>query len=80
MVRWVGYDFSVGLGSKGFVVDLDITPLANAPLGALIRGWEPAVPLEGDARNGIVQALEAEHPVVVRHPDTGEEILYVSRG
>jgi alpha-ketoglutarate-dependent taurine dioxygenase len=23
---------------------------------------------------------EAEHPVVVRHPDTGDEILYVSRG
>ena len=23
---------------------------------------------------------EAQHPVVVRHPDTGHEILYVSRG
>ncbi len=38
--------------------------------------------VQRDAALGIERPAipEAEHPVVVRHPDTGEELLYVSRG
>lgn len=41
-----------------------------------------AAKVERDASAGVDRPAipEAEHPVVVRHPDTGEEILYVSRG
>jgi alpha-ketoglutarate-dependent taurine dioxygenase len=41
-----------------------------------------AAKIERDEAAGIDRPdiPEAEHPVVVRHPDTGDEILYVSRG
>jgi alpha-ketoglutarate-dependent taurine dioxygenase len=44
------------------------------------RGF--AAKVERDDALGIErpQIPEAEHPVVVRHPDTDDEILYVSRG
>lgn len=44
------------------------------------RGFADKV--ERDDAAGVVRPdiPEAEHPVVVRHPDTGDEILYVSRG
>ncbi|MDH4145660.1 MAG: TauD/TfdA family dioxygenase [Acidimicrobiia bacterium] len=44
------------------------------------RGF--AAKVERDEALGVERPPipEAEHPVVVRHPDTGEEILYVSRG
>ena len=36
---------------------LEIIPLPDAPLGALVRGWEPAEPLDVEARSGILDAL-----------------------
>ena len=41
-----------------------------------------AAKIERDEAAGIERPdiPEAEHPVVVHHPDTGDEILYVSRG
>ena len=44
------------------------------------RGFSAKV--ERDAAAGVERPdiPEAEHPIVVRHPDTGHEILYVSRG
>ncbi len=44
------------------------------------KGFEAKV--ERDTAQGIERPAipEAEHPVVVRHPDTGDELLYVSRG
>ena len=44
------------------------------------RGFDAKV--ERDQALGVERPdiPEAEHPVVVRHPDTGHEILYVSRG
>jgi taurine dioxygenase/pentalenolactone F synthase len=47
---------------------------------------EPERGFEAKVARDTVQGVErpdipeAEHPVVVRHPDTGHEILYVSRG
>ncbi|MEC7916005.1 MAG: TauD/TfdA family dioxygenase [Actinomycetota bacterium] len=43
---------------------------------------EFAAKVERDEAAGVhrPEIPEAEHPMVVRHPDTGEEILYVSRG
>lgn len=46
------------------VVQLEITPLADEPLGALVEGWNPHEPLDDDTRDQIKAAL-GEHVVLV---------------
>jgi taurine dioxygenase/pentalenolactone F synthase len=57
-------------------VDLQITPLPDAPLGALIRGWEPAGPLDEESRCRIVDALRRFRLLVFRgQPQPSDEDL-----
>lgn len=54
----------------------EIEPLA-APLGAVIRGWEPAKSLDGADRKSIIQALR-DHLVLVfrgQRPVTDDELI-----
>ena len=44
------------------------------------RGFEAKVERDKAEGTDRPDIPEAEHPVVFQHPDTGEEILYVSRG
>lgn len=46
-------------------MDFEITPL-DAPLGAMVHGWEPGVPLTGDEQATIRRALEAHLVLVFR--------------
>jgi len=45
-------------------VQLEITPLADEPLGALVRGWDPEEPLDEATQNAISKAL-SEYLVLV---------------
>ena len=47
-------------------MDLEIMPLPGAPLGALVRGWEPAEPLDDEGRSRIVDALHRYRLLVFR--------------
>ena len=47
-------------------MDLEIMPVPNAPLGALIRGWEPSEPLAEADRWRIVEALQQFRVLVFR--------------
>ncbi len=58
-------------------MDLDITPLATASLGALIRGWDPAATPEVAARNAIIDALHRFRVLIFRgqRQPTDEELV-----
>lgn len=43
---------------------LEITPLPDAPLGAIVRGWEPEEPLDDTTRSRITDGLR-DHLVLV---------------
>ncbi|MDG2112883.1 MAG: TauD/TfdA family dioxygenase [Actinomycetota bacterium] len=45
-------------------MQLEITPLADEPLGAIVRGWQPDEPLDDTTRSEISTAL-AKHLVLV---------------
>lgn len=47
-------------------MQLEITPLADAPLGAMIRGWDPSEPLDDDTRQQIADALSRYRVLVFR--------------
>jgi alpha-ketoglutarate-dependent taurine dioxygenase len=47
-------------------VSLEIVPLADAPLGALVSGWEPADPLAADSKRRITKALHRHRLLVFR--------------
>lgn len=63
-------------------MDLAIIPLPNAPLGALVRGWEPAEPLDADARREIIGALHRFRVLIFRgQPQpTDEELVRFVEG
>ncbi len=66
----------------GLSVDLEIVPLPNAPLGALIRGWEPALPVDDDQRRRIIDALHRYRVLVFRgqtQPTDEELVQFVER-
>ncbi|MGI9611561.1 MAG: TauD/TfdA dioxygenase family protein [Acidimicrobiales bacterium] len=57
-------------------MDLEITPLHAAPLGALVEGWEPSKPLDDDDRARVADALVAHSVLVFRgHPQPADEDL-----
>jgi alpha-ketoglutarate-dependent taurine dioxygenase len=57
-------------------VELEITPLPDAPLGALVRGWEPSEPLEEEARRRVIDALHRFRVLVFRgQPQPTDEDL-----
>ncbi len=62
---------------SGFVDRKNIDPEAESDMDAGYRAKR-----ERDARLGIErsQIPEAIHPVILRHPDSGREVLYVSPG
>ncbi len=59
---------------------LQITPLAE-PLGAEVRGWQPASDLTGDELDALRQALDSRLVLVLRgHPKpTDEQIVRLAR-
>ena len=77
MATEVTWDDAVGLTRKVFAVDLDITPLATAPLGALVGGWEPGVPLRDLSRDAIIDALHRHRVLIFRGQGqpTDEELV-----
>lgn len=57
-------------------MQLEITPLPAAPLGALVRGWEPAEPLDDRDRDRILDALHRFRLLVFRgQPQPTDEEL-----
>jgi alpha-ketoglutarate-dependent taurine dioxygenase len=57
-------------------VQLEITPIPDAPLGALVRGWSPAEPLDDAARDQIAEALPRYRVLVFRgQPQPTDEQL-----
>lgn len=58
-------------------MDLDITPLVNTTLGALIRDWDPAVTQEVEARNAVIDALHRFRVLIFRgqRQPTDEELV-----
>lgn len=58
-------------------MDLEITPIDNAPIGATINGWVPAEPLDRREQAQIVEALEAHAVLVLRgqRQPTDEELV-----
>ncbi len=57
-------------------MQLDVTAMTDVPLGAMIRGWEPALPLEGADRDQIVDALRRYRVLVFRgQPQPTDEEL-----
>jgi alpha-ketoglutarate-dependent taurine dioxygenase len=73
----VTWEDSVGLTRKDHAVKLDITPLATAPLGALVEGWEPGVPLRDESRDAIIDALHRHRVLIFRgqRQPTDEELV-----
>lgn len=47
-------------------MELEITPLEGAPLGAMVRGWVPAEELDDAARDEITEALHRYKVLVFR--------------
>ncbi len=61
-------------------MQLEITPLADAPLGAMVRGWKPAEPLDETARNAVIAALQRFRLLVFRgqpQPTDGDLVSFV---
>ena len=58
-------------------MELQITPLDDAPLGALVRGWDPATQLDGQQRDRIAEALARFGVLVFRgqRQPTDEELV-----
>jgi alpha-ketoglutarate-dependent taurine dioxygenase len=63
-------------------MQLEITPIAGAPLGALVRGWEPSETLSDGERDRLAAAL-TEYRVLVfrgqRQPADHELVRFVER-
>ncbi|MDH3681653.1 MAG: TauD/TfdA family dioxygenase [Acidimicrobiia bacterium] len=63
-------------------MQLEITALPEAPLGAMIRGWEPSEPLDDAHRDEIVDALYRYRVLVFRdqpQPTDEELVRFVAR-
>lgn len=64
-------------------MELEITPLPdNAPLGAMVRGWEPSEPLDDETRDRIADALSRYRVLVFRgqpQPTDDELVGFVQR-
>jgi len=63
-------------------MQLDITPLIDAPLGAMVRGWEPSRTLSDDERDRIAEALVQYRVLVFRgqpQPADDELVGFVER-
>jgi taurine dioxygenase/pentalenolactone F synthase len=57
-------------------MDLEITPLGGAPLGALVTGWDPSTPLDEANHDRIVDALAQCSVLVFRgQPQPTDEEL-----
>ena len=64
------------------VMPLDISPLTDAPLGAMVRGWDPSEPLDETGRAELVDALERYRLLVVRgqpQPTDAELVGFVEQ-
>ena len=61
---------------EGVIVSLEIVPLSEAPLGALVSGWEPAEPLTDASKQSITEALHRYRLLVFRgQPQPTDEDL-----
>ena len=61
---------------EGVIVSLQIVPLSEAPLGALVSGWEPAEPLTDASKRSITEALHRYRLLVFRgQPQPTDEDL-----
>ena len=61
---------------EGVIVSLKIVPLSEAPLGALVSGWEPAEPLSDASKRSITEALHRHRLLVFRgQPQPTDEDL-----
>ena len=61
---------------EGVIVSLEIVPLSEAPLGALVSGWEPAEPLTDASKRSITEALHRHRLLVFRgQPQPTDEDL-----
>ncbi|MDP7067911.1 MAG: TauD/TfdA family dioxygenase [Acidimicrobiales bacterium] len=61
-------------------MSLNIVPLAGAPLGALVSGWEPAEPLTDSSKRDITEALHRHRVLVFRgqpQPTDGDLVRFV---
>jgi taurine dioxygenase/pentalenolactone F synthase len=61
-------------------MELEITPLPDAPLGAMIQGWEPSEPLDETTRDQILGALRRYRVLVFRgqpQPTDDELVAFV---
>ena len=61
---------------EGVIVSLEIVTLSEAPLGALVSGWEPAEPLTDASKRSITEALHRYRLLVFRgQPQPTDEDL-----